>query len=95
MDTPHPSYPPLDLARQRRGGGHQPKWIEDFAGAGYSENIVCAEPSVHGLKHGLRRAIAIADDEALRSANYARNGIVRSWPASFEQSLDHCAKLAR
>jgi hypothetical protein len=93
IDTPHPSYPPLDLAASGAVVVTNRCGIKTSL-ARYSGNILCAEPSVDGLKEGLRRAIAIADDEALRSANYARSGIMRDWPAALEPAVRLCAEVA-
>ena len=51
--------------------------------ARYSENIVCVEPSVEGLKDGLSQGAAIVADENVRLVNYSHNNIVRDWPAKF------------
>ena len=94
MDTPHPSYPPLDLARQRRSGGDQSKRLESVAGKLFQEHHL-ADPTLDGLKDGLRRAMAIVDDEALRLANYEGNGLMRDWPTALESALRISAELAR
>ena len=94
MDTPHPSYPPLDLAASgavvvtNRSGSKASL-------ASYSKNIICADPTLDGLKDGLRRAMAIVDDDALRLANYERNGLMRDWPTALERALGISAELAR
>ena len=94
MDTPHPSYPPLDLAASgavvvtNRSGSKASL-------ASYSKNIICADPTLDGLKDGLRRAMAIVDDDALRLANYERNGLMRDWPTALESALRISAELAR
>ena len=52
MDTPHPSYPPLDLAASgavvvTNRHGRKTSLCQ------YSENIVCVDPTVEALKAGI------------------------------------------
>ncbi|MDB5318286.1 MAG: hypothetical protein JWO24_4130 [Rhodospirillales bacterium] len=87
MLTPHPSYPPLDLvacgavAVTNSFGGKQ-------ALDAYSENLICAEPSVAALVEGLRAGVALARDTERRAANHARQGLQRCWTAAFASTLD-------
>jgi hypothetical protein len=87
MATPHPSYPPLDLAASgavvvtNRFG--RKTSLESF-----SPNIICTECGVLDLVDGLQRAIQIADDEPLRARHAAAAGISRDWGASFGPVLD-------
>jgi hypothetical protein len=92
IDTPHPSYPPLDLASSGAVVVTNTSGIKTSL-ARYSENILCVDPSVGGLKEGIRCAVALASDEVVRSANYARNGITRDWSASLEPVVRRCAEL--
>lgn len=90
MFTPHPSYPPLDLAASgavvvtNRFG---PKVSLDH----YCRNILCAEPSVEALVAALGQAAALALDETQREANYKEARIGRDWEAAFASVLDHIA----
>ena len=91
IDTPHPSYPPLDLAASGAVA------VTNRCGrktslSGYSDNILCVDPTVAGLKRGIADAIVIASDDDLRSANYARAGIVRDWNDAFEPVLHKCVE---
>jgi WsaF, C-terminal domain/WsaF, N-terminal domain len=86
MDTPHPSYPPLDLAAAGAvvvTNRHGPK----TSLARYSDNILCVEPTVEGLKRGIADAVELAADGARRRANHARNRLGRDWEAAFEPVL--------
>ncbi len=93
MYTPHPSYPPLDLAASgavvvtNRFGGK--KDLEQ-----YSKNIICTEPSVEDLVHGLARGVQLAQDIQTRQANYRQNNILRDWRVSFAGPLDALARMA-
>ena len=82
IDTPHPSYPPLDMAASGAVVVTNQCGIKTSL-ARYSENIVCVEPSVEGLKDGLSQGAAIVADENVRLVNYSHNNIVRDWPANF------------
>ncbi len=88
MYTPHPSYPPLDLAASgavvvtNRFG---PKInLEQF-----SRNILCAEPTVSDLVKTLRRAVSIAEDLKTRAFNAASFGMPRDWNSALAPVLDH------
>jgi len=86
MFTPHPSYPPLDLAAAGAvavTNSYGPKQSL----AAYSENILCAEPSVDALVGALEQGAELARDRERRAANYARQGLLRSWPEAFEPAL--------
>ena len=84
MSTPHPSYPPLDLTAS---GGvvltNRFGLKQDLSA--YSENIVLADLDVPSLLEGLRRAVALAQDDVRRERNYAASGLARSWSKAFEQ----------
>lgn len=81
MDTPHPSYPPFDLAATgavvvtNRHGNKRSLHR-------YSDNIICAEPELKALKEGVSRAVALAGDKAQREANFASNAISMDWSHS-------------
>jgi len=84
MSTPHPSYPPLDLAAS--GGVVLTNRFgikKDLSS--YSENIVVADLDVPSLLEGLQRAVALAQDSVLRERNYAASGLGRSWSKAYEQ----------
>ena len=87
MDTPHPSYPPLDLAASgavvvtNRFGRKQT--LDN-----YSPNILCVEPTVSGLLDGLRDGAKLAADPVKLAANFARNGLQRDWERSLAPALD-------
>jgi hypothetical protein len=88
MYTPHPSYPPLDLAASgavvvtNRFGSKA-----DLSR--FSPNILCVDPSVSGLVAGLRQAVALAADRATRAANAGQFGMPRDWAETLVPVLDH------
>ena len=91
MDTPHPSYPPLDLAAAgvpvltNTHGSKQD--LSDF-----SANILTAPSTVDGLMDGMRRLLALSDDRAQRSANVRADGIERDWNTSLAPTVDALAE---
>ena len=86
MYTPHPSYPPFDLAASgavvvtNRFANKQ-----DLSR--YSPNILCAELDMQALLVALREGIALAGDAQARSRNYAANGLGTDWALAFEDVL--------
>lgn len=90
MATPHPSYPPLDLAASgavvvtNRFGLKQDLSI-------YSDNIVLSGASVEDLIAGLEQGMRLALDTDLRARNYAMNRLSRSWTESFADAVERWA----
>ncbi|MEZ2297623.1 hypothetical protein [Variovorax sp. RCC_210] len=86
MYTPHPSYPPFDLAASgavvvtNRFANKQ-----DLSN--YSANILCAELNTDALVDALRAGVALAQDNETRTRNLAANGLGADWVQSFEQTL--------
>jgi 2-polyprenyl-3-methyl-5-hydroxy-6-metoxy-1,4-benzoquinol methylase len=90
MDTPHPSYPPLDLAASGA------VVVTNSCGGkvsleSYSKNIIVVPPSVDELRAGLARAVSLVDDDTTRRRNYSQSGIRRDWQATLEATIERCA----
>lgn len=86
MSTPHPSYPPFDLA----GAGvavltntHPGK--EDLSR--YSRNILMSAPTLPGLLEGLSRVAELGRDGQRRRANVDADHIERSWVSAMDQTV--------
>ena len=78
MDTPHPSYPPIDLAASGAvvvTNIHGSKTSLD----GWSRNIIAAPPNVAALGDALRDGVKLSCDAAQRFANCAADHIARDW----------------
>lgn len=94
MFSPHPSYPPLDLAAC--GAVVVTNRFEPSKHdlSPYSRNIFCAPPTVAGLTDAIASAIELADDAEARAKHVADSGIRRDWPATLapvvDQILDWC-----
>ena len=91
MYTPHPSYPPLDLAASgaivvtNRFGS---KVDLSF----YSRNILCVEPTVRALVSGIGRAVTLAQDRKTRVANASQVSMPRDWATALAPILDYVAQ---
>jgi len=84
MATPHPSYPPLDLAASG-GVVLTNRFGSKTDLSDYSENIIAADLDVESLLDGLRQALALTLDAERRERNYAASGLGRSWSEAFER----------
>jgi hypothetical protein len=89
--TPHPSYPPLDIAASG-GVAVTNRYGRKRDLARYSANILCVEPSVEDLVDALREAARLVADTPRREANAAASGIVRDWPRALAGVLDELAR---
>jgi hypothetical protein len=90
MDTPHPSYPPLDLAAAGAA-----VLTNTYPGkeslSQYSDNILLAPPTVEGLVEGLRRLQALAEDSGERGRRREADCIGRDWTAALEPVVSRLA----
>jgi hypothetical protein len=93
MYTPHPSYPPLDLA-----ASGAVVVTNRFANkrdlSMYSPNLICAEMDKDSLVEGIRKAVVIATDPHLREKNYRNNKIVTDWHSSFANIIEELSGVA-
>lgn len=93
MYTPHPSYPPLDLAAcgavvvTSRFG---PKQSLNR----YCRNILCVEPDLKSLITALGDGATLAADLPRRKANFAQAGLGRDWSHSAAAAIDRVAAWA-
>jgi SAM-dependent methyltransferase/glycosyltransferase involved in cell wall biosynthesis len=81
MDTPHPSYPPLDLAAAGAAVLTNTHPGKDSLHH-YSANILMAPPTLDGLLEGMRRLETLALDDKARADNRAADRIGRDWIAA-------------
>lgn len=94
MYTPHPSYPPLDLAASgavvvtNRFG---PKGRTND----YCDNILYAPLSIDGLLDALRAGVERVGDTETRRAAFDRATLGRDWATSFAPVLAALADVAR
>lgn len=91
MDTPHPSYPPLDLAAAGVAvltNTHPGK--EDLSS--YSKNICMSSTEHADLLEGLARVAALGQNDVLRAANRQADGICRSWETALSDVVEHLSQ---
>lgn len=86
MYTPHPSYPPLDLAASGAVVVTN-KFANKQDLSHYSRNIICAELNTEASLDALRAGVALAEDRETRARNFAANGLGSDWTQSFEPIL--------
>jgi len=87
MDTPHPSYPPLDLAAAGAvvvTNTHGSK--KSFER--WSRNIIAAPPSVSALTDALREGIKLSRDPEQRFANCGSDHIPRDWGPQLDTVIE-------
>lgn len=84
MTTPHPSYPPLDLAASG-GVVLTNRFGSKTDLSNYSENIIVAERDVDALVRGMAEAVTLVEDEPRRERNYAASGLRRRWSDAFAE----------
>ena len=89
MDTPHPSYPPLDMAASGTVVVTNRHGLKQSLDA-YSRNIIAAPPTVDGLCRGLADAVALVGDETTRLRNYAEAPLQRDWRGALESTVEAC-----
>lgn len=85
MNTPHPSYPPLDIAAS--GGVVLTNQFESKSSLPYSNNILCSDINPDKLFETLKCAIELAKDPLQREKNFKANQIARNWEQSLEKTL--------
>jgi O-antigen biosynthesis protein len=88
MYTPHPSYPPLDLAASGAVVVTNSCLNKQDLSV-YSENIITCPPTVADLVQGLKAAIKLAQDTKQREDNLNRNQLNASW----SDTLDHIISI--
>jgi hypothetical protein len=87
MDTPHPSYPPLDLAAAGAvavTNTHGSKQSFDH----WSRNIIAVPPSVSALTAGLRDGVKLSRDSEQRFANCDADHIARDWEPQLDAVIE-------
>lgn len=86
MYTPHPSYPPLDLAASGAVAVTN-RYGRKRSLAQYSANILCVGGSIESLLEGIEQGVLLAADLATRRRNYAQSGLARDWNEAFRPAF--------
>ena len=91
MYTPHPSYPPLDLAASgavvvtNRFGRKQ-----DLSC--YSQNIICGDLDLEAMLTALAEGIRLAENREERQRNLSASGLGSDWRAAFAGVIKHFSR---
>ena len=88
MYTPHPSYPPIDLAASGAVVVTNKFGLKKDLHK-YSKNIFCCDLNTESLINGLERGVALTLDWDTRLHNYQSQQISRSWEKSFQTILEN------
>jgi len=90
MYSPHPSYPPLDLAA---GGAVvvTNRYANKTDLSSYSPNILCADLDRDALVDALRVASRLALDGPSRERNYRQNNLRADWADTFARAIEFAA----
>ncbi|WP_407976686.1 class I SAM-dependent methyltransferase [Brucella pseudogrignonensis] len=87
MDTPHPSYPPIDLAASGAVVVTNTHGIKKDLSY-LSKNIITVSPDIGSLVEGLREGNIRSINLAERYANCVADHISRDWESSLGPALD-------
>jgi hypothetical protein len=90
MYTPHPSYPPLDLAACGAVAATNKFGVKTSLDS-YSRNIICSDLDFKSLLSGIKAASILAQDFPSRLANYQQSKLSRDWEVSLKSALDFVA----
>lgn len=92
MYTPHPSYPPLDLAAMGI-----PVLTNRFGLKSdlsmYSNNILCSDLRMSELIEGLRRLMKLAEDPQASARNRQTDHINRDWGGALRPVIERLSQL--
>ena len=91
MYTPHPSYPPIDLAASGAVAVTN-RFANKQDLSSFSKNILCKDLTVKDLVKGIEQAIGLCEDDKSRMDNYNNDSILRDWNQSFESILDRLGR---
>ena len=87
MSTPHPSYPPLDLANAGAVVVTNRYGLKTDL-SHYSANILCAEPKIDELMKVLRKGVELALSKEVRAKNHAKNNFLSSWQLALSKVIE-------
>lgn len=90
MDTPHPSYPPLDLVASGAVVVSTRHGVKQDLST-WSRNLILCEAAVQPLVQGLREGVALAVDAPRRQAQFAAHRLSRDWSQSLHAVVERLA----
>jgi SAM-dependent methyltransferase len=89
MDTPHASYPPLDLAASGAVVVTNTCGIKQSLER-YSRNIITVPTEVDALCRGLAKGVALSSNASTRLYNLEHSGFERDWQQALESTIRAC-----
>ncbi len=92
-DAPYPSAPILELAAAGKVVVTNRRGMRTSL-ARYSDNILCAEPTIDALKKEVGNAIRIASNDDIRCANHLRSRFIRDWTVALQPIVERLAMFA-
>jgi hypothetical protein len=87
MSTPHPSYPPLDLAACGAVAVTNRYGVKQDLSS-YSSNIICSDLAHDAIVEGIAAGVRLAQDRETRQRNYETQQLSRNWDTSLSAVLD-------
>ena len=87
MCTPHPSYPPLDLAASGAVVVTN-RFLNKTSLEQYSNNIICADLDIDALVNALEQGVLLSENATLRFNNVSKNKLQLSWLDTLDQSVE-------
>lgn len=90
MDTPHPSYPPLDMAAAGVAVLTNRHGLKTDL-SNYSKNIITVEPDLPSLRDGLATLATLGSDPTLRNLNLSTDRICRDWSVTLAPVVEQLA----
>lgn len=91
MYTPHPSYPPLDLAASGSVVVTNRFGIKQDLSY-YSRNILCADLDKESMISALAEAVRLSGDEVRRTENFHSSRLNRDWRTAFSDVISSIIK---
>ena len=87
MATPHPSYPPLDLASAGAVVITNGYGVKKSLKA-YSQNIITCKLTTEDLMEGIKKALKMINNEQLVKKNLSQSSLFRSWEECLTDVID-------
>lgn len=92
MYTPHPSYPPFDVASS--GGVVLTNKMLNKQTFDMCKNVIMADLDEEAMMHGFEQAVALAKNTEQRKKNYEENTIPRDWHKALEGTVAFMGKAS-
>lgn len=93
MYTPHPSYPPYDVACS--GGVVLSNKMLNKTSFDACKNVILSDLEEDAFMDSFRSAVALAKNPEQRQKNYEENTICRDWAATLEDTVSHMGGMVQ